>query len=203
MKRIICFVLILMLLIPPVTAEEAPFSFTVSNGVGQVGETVTVIGSVKNAPACASYRVFLTYDTAVLEPVEGKNIGAGGLAMVNIHSTYQEAPAVCALAADSSKSFEGDLELFSVTFKVLSAPEGGVSPLVLGHYEFFDATPAPVVPEFVSVGAVYTEALTQVVLILRTLIGIDCGVSAQSLDQNQDGTLSIADAVILLEKLSN
>ena len=202
MKRFICFFLILILLIPTAIAQEAPFSFSISSAVGQVGDTVTVIGSVKNAPVCASYRVYFTYDTAVLKPVEGKNIGAGGLSTVNINASYQNTPAICALAADASKVLEGDMELFSVTFKIIGEPQNGVSPLTLRHYEFFDATPSPVTPDGMRVGAVYTEELTEVVLILRTLIGIDCGIAAANLDQDLNGTLSISDAVFLLQKLS-
>ena len=75
MKRILSILLALLLLMPAAYADEEKMTFHLEGARGEVGDTVTVVGSVKNAPVCASFRVIMTYDEDVLEVVEGKKIG--------------------------------------------------------------------------------------------------------------------------------
>lgn len=138
MKRILCLLIALLLLVP-VAHAEGEFAFTLSSAEGKAGETVTLTGSVENAPVCASYRVIMTYDPAVLKPIEGKNAGSKGLFIINVNAKYQEAPAVNALSADAAKVLEGSQTLFTVTFEVLSTPAEGTAPVKVAYEEFYGA----------------------------------------------------------------
>ncbi len=145
MKRILCFIMILLLLTPAAFAAEDKMTFRVESASGKVGDTVTVTGLVENAPVCASFRVILTYDNTVLEPVSAAKLECGGLFMSNVKYTYQGKAAVNVLSADANKSLEGNMKLFSVTFKIIAeSPESNGSPLTVAHQEFFDpSTPKP------------------------------------------------------------
>ena len=74
MKRLICFFLCLLLVIPVASAEqtEDPFVLHITTSFGEVGEELVVKGVVENAPNCASYRVIFTYDPTLLEPVSAR-----------------------------------------------------------------------------------------------------------------------------------
>ncbi|MBQ8893826.1 MAG: hypothetical protein IJ043_05395 [Clostridia bacterium] len=140
MKRILCLLLALVLLTPAVFAEGEDLTFRMESAYGNVGDTVTVTASVQNAPVCASYRVIFTYDTAALEVVEGKNVDTAGLFIINVNATYDGQKAVNALSADAKKVIEGDMELFTVTFKIISETEGTEGALLkIVHEEFFGA----------------------------------------------------------------
>lgn len=145
MKRVICFILVLLMLTPVALAAEDKMVFRLESASGQVGDTVTVTGLVENAPVCASFRVILTYDSTVLEPVEAKKLECSGLFMKNTAYTYQGKPAINVLSADANKSLEGNMKLFSVTFKIIAeSPESNGSPITVAHHEFFDpSTPKP------------------------------------------------------------
>lgn len=136
MKRILCILLTLLMLTPAVSAAG---EFTLIGGAaeGKVGETVTYTVKVENAPTCASYKIILTYDPQVLEVVEGKNAGSGGLFIVNTKAKYQEKPAINTVAADAAKVIEGTADLYSVTFKILASPNEGTQPLEIAYQEFF------------------------------------------------------------------
>lgn len=158
MKRLLCFILVLLLLIPSAMADEQKMTFRLEDAKGNVGDTVTVIGSVENAPACASFRVIFTYDNKVLKPEKVKKLDCGGLFMSNTSFVYQGKSAINVLSADSKKSFEGNVQLFSITFTILAeSPETDGSPLTLVHKEFFDPStpkPLPIQPN-VEIGCVY------------------------------------------------
>ncbi len=158
MKRLLCFILVLLLLVPSAMADEQKMTFRLEDAKGNVGDTVTVIGSVENAPACASFRVIFTYDNKVLKPEKVKKLDCGGLFMSNTSFVYQGKSAINVLSADSKKSFEGNVQLFSITFTILAeSPETDGSPLTLVHKEFFDPStpkPLPIQPN-VEIGCVY------------------------------------------------
>ena len=77
----------------------------VSQVSGKVGDTITIVGQVTNAPSCSSYRVIMTYDGSCLQALSGtKGSGTSGQASVNINAQYQSKNAVVALAASTSSS---------------------------------------------------------------------------------------------------
>lgn len=155
MKRILCLILTLLLLVPAAYADETDMVFRLDSPTGQVGDTVTVVGSVQNAPKCASFRIIFTYDDTVLEVVSGKKEKAKGLFMINTDTEYQGKAAVNALAADASKALEGDMDLFSVTFKIIGETNGnGGTPLEVVTEEFFTNELAQIHPT-IEAGRVY------------------------------------------------
>ena len=110
MKRIISAILILLMLVPTAfaTAESPALTITVTGGnVTQVGETVTLTVQSKNAPACSSFRIFITYDDTVLECRGTNQLDADGMMMFNTESRYEGAAKVGVAAANASTSFEG------------------------------------------------------------------------------------------------
>lgn len=208
MKRFLCFILIMALLIPPTAAIEPdsdPFFVHISSEFGDVEDEIVVTGYVRNAPVCASYRVIFTYDTKVLQPISGKNVDPKGMAIVNINSVYQGKNAINCLAAHSDMVLEGDKTLFEITFKIISEAEGNISPLKLEHYEFFDGTvgkPQAQIPASISMGKVYTSRMLEPILTLQTLLGYDRGLHALDLDRSGDGKISVVDAVLCVRALS-
>lgn len=158
MKRIFCFILIFLLLIPSALADEQKMVFRLEEAKGNVGDTVTMNAVVEKAPTCASFRVIFTYDQEVLQPVSVKKEACGGLFMSNVNYTHQGKAAINVLAAHANKSFEGDATLFTVTFKILKeSPETTGSPIKLAHQEFFDPStpkPQPITPT-VQMGVVF------------------------------------------------
>ena len=60
MKKLICFILCVLMLIPTVSAA-GEMELLVSQVSGKVGDTITIVGQVTNAPSCSSYRVIMTY----------------------------------------------------------------------------------------------------------------------------------------------
>lgn len=212
MKRLICFFLCLLLVIPVASAEqtEAPFVLHITTSFGEIGEELVVKGVVENAPNCASYRVIFTYDPTLLEPVSAKNVDPKGMGIANCKSRWPQSdpngvPAVNCLAADANFSVGGDMTLFQVTFKVLAPAKNGSTPLTLRHYEFFDNTvghPAPQVPDTVRVGSVYTSTLPEATLLLQQLAGYTQTLYPADSDRNGDRSLSIADVVLCLRELA-
>lgn len=131
MKRIICLILALLLLVPAAYADEASdMVFHMESVTGEVGDTVTVMASVKNAPKCASFRIIFTYDDTVLQVVSGQKEKAAGLFMINTNTEHDGKAAVNALAADASKVLEGDMDLFSVKFKIIAETESDAGTLL-------------------------------------------------------------------------
>ena len=137
MKRILCFILALLLLCPAAFAAE-DLTFTFSKVEGKVGDTVTIVASAKGAPVACSYKLVMVYDTKVLKPIEVKKIKSKGFFMSNIDATYEGKAAVNALCADAKKAFEGDCDLFSVSFEILAAPDGNKSVIEIPYYECYD-----------------------------------------------------------------
>ena len=146
MKRILSILLALLLLMPAAYADEEKMTFHLEGARGEVGDIVTVVGSVKNAPVCASFRVIMTYDEDVLEVVEGKKINSGGLFIINVNATHEEQPAVNALAADASEVLRGDMELFSVTFRIRAETPDDGTLIQVAYQEFFKADLTRVYP---------------------------------------------------------
>ncbi len=145
MKRILCIVLALMMLImmvPSALAAEDKVLFRLKGpeGACKVGETITVVGRSESAPACASFKITITYDTKVLQPLGGKiDSSVKGLSIVNHEAKYENQPAVIALAADSAKSFEGITDLFTVQFKVIGQEKDAKGSLLnVAYQEFFN-----------------------------------------------------------------
>lgn len=146
MKRILSILLALLLLMPAAYADEEKMTFHLEGARGEVGDTVTVVGSVKNAPVCASFRVIMTYDEDVLEVVEGKKINSGGLFIINVNATHEEQPAVNALAADASEVLRGDMDLFSVTFRIRAETPDDGTLIQVAYQEFIKADLTRVYP---------------------------------------------------------
>ncbi len=159
MKKFVAAILILMMLIPAVSAAPDGMVFKLSGGEAAVGENVTLTATVENAPLCSSFRVFFTYDTETLEIVNGKKADVGGMFLVNKEAKYQEQPAVSALAADASKVFEGNATLFTLTFKLKKEPADG-ELIKLAYSEFFDGDMKPVSPAF-EIGKITLKTATQ------------------------------------------
>ena len=140
MKRIICLILAILLLTPMVAAADAAslptITVTLSAKATKVGDTVRVTASVQNAPICASYHIIYSYDTAVLKPIEGKNINTAGIFTTNINP--KDVGTINTVAADSSKVMEGNVDLFYTDFKVIAAPASGANtPLKFTYLEFY------------------------------------------------------------------
>ena len=77
MKKLICFILCVLMLIPTVSAA-GEMELLVSQVSGKVGDTITIVGQVTNAPSCSSYRVIMTYDGSCLQALSGtKGSGKG------------------------------------------------------------------------------------------------------------------------------
>ncbi len=139
MKKLISAILILLMLAPAVLAAPDGMVFKMSDGVAaQVGETVTLTARVENAPACSSFRVFFTFDPDALEYVEHKQLCPKGIFMFNPDANYENKPAFSALSADAGMVFEGNADLFSVTFKLKVDP-AGKDLIQLAYSEFYSA----------------------------------------------------------------
>ncbi len=139
MKRILCLILALLLLTPSVYADVTDLptmTVTLSANAVKVGDTVRVTASVKDAPICASYHIIYSYDTAVLKPIEGKNLYTGGLFTININP--KDKGTINTVAADSKKVIEGNLPIFYTDFEVIGTPaEGSGTPLKFTKLEFY------------------------------------------------------------------
>ncbi len=139
MKKLISAILILLMLTPAALAAPDGMVFCLTDGVAAgVGETVTLTARVENAPACSSFRVFFTYDTGILEYVEHKQLNTRGIFILNPNANYENKPAFSALAADAGTVFEGNSDLFSITFK-LKADPAGKDLIQLAYSEFYSA----------------------------------------------------------------
>ncbi|MBQ7090153.1 MAG: hypothetical protein IJN82_03465 [Clostridia bacterium] len=139
MKRILCLILALLMLVPTAYADVSelpPIIVSLSAGAVKVGDTVRVTTSVKDAPLCASYHIIYSYDTEVLKPVEGKNLNTGGLFTTNINPTKKGT--INTVAADAKKVIEGNLDLFYTDFEVIAAPKSGqTTSLEFTYLEFY------------------------------------------------------------------
>ncbi len=164
MKRILCIILAVLLLIPSAYAAGENMTLTISQVQGEVGDTVTITGQVTNAPACTSFRVILTYDSACLK-ITGGSIGPkikGGY--INTTASFGGKKAISALSADANKSFEGNVVLFTLTAEIVGTPASGDSTaLTIAHYEFFDtsANLQKVTPATVTDGSLTYPSLKQ------------------------------------------
>ena len=122
--RIVCLMLMGLLLLPPMAVAEGAPKIEISEPQGEVGETVQVVFSAKDMPACSSMEMVICYDTASLKPLgyEKKNIS--GLFYGNIQATHEERAAIKLTAASmgmtgQSPIFSGDAELFSIDFEII------------------------------------------------------------------------------------
>ncbi len=151
MKRILCVLLAILLLTPAVFAAD-PMTLSVSQVEGEVGDKVTVIGKVENAPSCASFRVILTYDNKCLKLLSGqKGSGISGNTAINTNASYQNKPAVVTLAAKASQALVGNAELFVLEFEIIGEPAGtNYTALTVAHQEFFNENLSKVTPTVVS-----------------------------------------------------
>lgn len=184
MKRLLCFILIIALMVPAAFAGEEEMVLSVSEAVGGVGDTVTVVCKVANAPECASFRIILNYDDTCLSPLSGA-IGSGvaGQTSINTSATFEEQGAVVAISASNNVSFSGDTELFTVEFEIIAEPESGcVLPLSVAHQEFFSPDLVRISPAVIS-GNVFLDTY---------LPG----------DINSDLQIDLLDVLFLLQKLS-
>ena len=134
MKRIVCVALILLMLIPPmaVSAEGDP-SITITGAEGRAGDTVQVVVSAADLPACASMELILQYDATVLKPTAHAKGGLTGLYIGNLNYGIKESDgigkvgesAIKIVGATSSTStplLSGDLTLVTLTFELLADP---------------------------------------------------------------------------------
>ncbi|MBQ7935750.1 MAG: hypothetical protein IJ333_05310, partial [Clostridia bacterium] len=161
MKRLLCFVLAfsMLLMMPVALAEGETPTLTVSEVQGEVGDRVTVVGSITDAPRCASFRIILTYDSACLkifpdECVVGEDVT--GNASINASALYQEKNAVLVMSVDTTKVIEGDAELFVLQFEVIAEPTSGYStPITVDYQEFFNASLQKVTPTIQNGGVIY------------------------------------------------
>lgn len=152
MKKFLCAVLTVLLLIPSAFAVGEDMTFRLSGGSGKVGDTVTLVASVEKAPQTASFRVFLAYDESVLQPIEGKKLDVKGMFTANVKAQHEGKPVVNVLSVDARQVFAGDMDLFSVSFKIIGAPGAGTSstPVEVVYEEFFDPGPTRFHPAIVS-----------------------------------------------------
>ncbi len=183
MKRLLCFILIFCLLIPPAYASEGEMTLSVSEVVGGVGDSVTVACRVTNASVCSSLRIIMNYDNTYLKLLSGKlSENLSGQTSINTAVTFQGQSAVVIIAASSGIALGGDGDLFLVEFEIVSVPENAVVALTIAHQEFFSPDLKRLTPVVVS-GNVY----------LNTYLPGDI---------NKDWQVDLLDAVILLQKLS-
>lgn len=146
MKRIICLILALLLLCPAAFAA-GDMKLQFSNPKGEVGETVKITVSVKDAPVACSYKIVLTYDDTLIKPEAIDKINSKGYFMKNLETEHNGKPAVNALSVDATNAFEGDCDLFYATFKILKAPADGKITLDVAYTEFYDYDIKPMTAE--------------------------------------------------------
>ena len=147
MKRILCILLAILLLTPAVFADNT-MTLTLSQVEGEIGDKVTVVGKVENAPSCASYRVILTYDNTCLKPLSGKKgSGTSGQTAININAAHQGKSAIVAMAAKASQALIGNAELFILEFEIIGNPQGtNYTEIAVAYHEFFNEDLARVSP---------------------------------------------------------
>ena len=125
MKKLIALLFVVAMLsvlmvMPAMAANETP-TIVISNTTGTAGETATVEVSIKNNPGIVSGKVELVYDETALELVE--------MAAVN----FKEVNAATGMANYyGATGLNGDVVLFTATFKVLVEGENTVSAVVSG-----------------------------------------------------------------------
>ncbi len=217
MKRIVCLlaaVLLICAMMPVATAEGEVTLRLVGNLESvQVGDTVTVTACIENAPKCLSYEFELLYDSSVLTPVSIENEVANGTFVNTPNYEINGESAIKITCFDyAAPIFSGDAMLATFTFEVVGETPGKYGTVLdFCTYRFSREADDPhELPVFFAPiaknGRVYVgedEALTtaQAVEILRHLIGFP-SENEQHLDWNADGTLSVADAVLLLRELN-
>lgn len=141
MKRFICAVLILVMLIPTAFAAEPTNAVDLkitASGVPQVGEELVFTVKSVNAPDCSSFRIFITYDGDMLECTGVKKLDAEGMMAFNTDEPYEGMPKVGVAAADALLCFQGNTDLYSVSFKVLALPTDNAPMINVAYTEFFD-----------------------------------------------------------------
>lgn len=134
MKRILCVILILLMLIPPMAASAAGEpSFAIAGAEGRKGETVQVVVSAANLPDCASLELILQYDTSVLKPTAHAKGALTGLYVGNLAYSIRENDGIgkvgetaIKIAASTSSTttplLSGDATLITLTFELLADP---------------------------------------------------------------------------------
>ena len=213
MKKVFCIlaaVLLFCAMMPAATAQEAA-TLRLQGGAGKVGDTVKVDILTENAPDCTAYELIFTYDDTVLRPVSEQNEDAKGIHKIHLEHSYQGEPAVKAVGVDTSFCFRGNTRLASVTFEIIGETEGLYgSPLTVRYATFTKDQEGMQTGQIfgptrkggrVYVGADREVTTAEAVEILRHLIGIP-SENAAYLDWNGDGSVSVADAVLLLRELN-
>ncbi len=123
--RIVCFMLMVLMLLPPmVIAQGEQPKIEISEPQGLVGDTVQVVFSAKNMPACSSMELVICYDAISLKPLSYQQMEVGGLFFGNLKSTHEGRAAIKLTAASmgmtgKSPIFSGDAELFSIDFEII------------------------------------------------------------------------------------
>ncbi len=125
--RIVCLVLMGLMLLPPMAlAEGEQPKIEISEPRGEVGDTVQVVFSAKDMPACSDMTLTVCYDKISLKPLQFQNIGIAEWVGGNVNSTYEGAPAIKVAAASLGMTgqapiFAGDTDLFSIEFEIIGS----------------------------------------------------------------------------------
>ncbi len=141
MKKIVAILLAVFMLMPAAHADGEPMTLRLSGGSGKIGDTVTVTVSVENAPACASFQMVITYDSDALEVSgPGEKLDVGGLFYLNPNTKQDDQKAIKATSAGIGKAaLEGDMDLFSIDFKIIGKPADAEGAAVSVHSQVFSA----------------------------------------------------------------
>ncbi|MBQ7034643.1 MAG: hypothetical protein IJN34_02780 [Clostridia bacterium] len=148
MKKIVAILLAILMLMPVAHADGENMTLRLSGASGKIGDTVTVTVSVENAPACASFQMVITYDSDALEiSGPGKKLDVGGLFYLNPNTTQGDQKAIKATSAGIGKAaLEGDMDLFSVDFKIIGKPADALASTVSVYSQTFSANDKNLTP---------------------------------------------------------
>jgi hypothetical protein len=125
MKKLIALLFVVAMLsafvvMPAMATNEAPV-IAISNATGHAGETATLEVSIANNPGIVCGKVALSYDKAALELVGMEAVNFSLVNPANGEANYYGATAL-----------NGDVVLFTATFKVLVEGDHEVSATVSG-----------------------------------------------------------------------
>lgn len=218
MKRmgwILVAVALIFAMVPTVTAEDE-VRLRLEGGSRNVGDLVTVSAITENAPESQSFYLLLEYDPAILEPVEIIERVNVTQSRVEFAHVYGEKTTVYMNMGDgysSSPLFSGNTHLVDVVFRIKGETSGHfgtkVQPVYYTSFQpFVMGEVKPLVyPEYkgtqVCVGADEALSTVHAIEIMRHLIGKTTSEErAEMLDWDGNGSLNIADAVLLLRELN-
>ncbi len=225
MKRmgwILVAVALIFAMVPTVTAEDE-VRLRLEGGSGNVGDLVTVSAITENAPESQAFYLLLEYDPAILEPV-------GVDAKVDINTEFQQVKLSyeyggktvvfmeMAAMALGSPLFSGNTHLVDVVFRIKAETPGyfgtRVTPIYFSSFVPFvieipegQDAPPNVYPIYkggqVCVGTDEALSTFHAIEIMRHLIGKPTKEERiDMLDWDGNGSLNIADAVLLLRELN-